>query len=153
VRDILQLENEVAQTIAAQVGANLTRPEPARAARHRPIDPQAYEEYLQADHYWKERTAEAIAKAIEHFNRAIERDPNYAEAWKRVNFRSLVSRMTPSMIPCAPTRDFRRLSRRLASNSRDRARANPQLPHVVDLLSSNRFVRRKLPAKLEQLIC
>ncbi len=81
LRDILQLENEVARTIAAQVSASLKRTEPAGAARHRPIDPQAYEEYLQAHHYWKERTAEAIGKAVEHFSRAIERDPDYAEAY------------------------------------------------------------------------
>jgi DNA-binding winged helix-turn-helix (wHTH) protein/Flp pilus assembly protein TadD len=66
---------------AAQVSASMTRPGSAGAAHHRPADPQAYEEYLQARHYWRERTAEAIAKAVDHFSRATERDPNYAEAY------------------------------------------------------------------------
>jgi len=45
------------------------------------VDPQAYEEYLQAQRYWKERTAESLKQTIENYNRAIEREPNYAEAY------------------------------------------------------------------------
>jgi tetratricopeptide (TPR) repeat protein len=65
----------------AQAGASVGRTEPARVPRRRAVDPQAYEEYLQARHFWKERTAEALGKAVDHFSRAIERDPNYAEAY------------------------------------------------------------------------
>src|SRR5258708_33577743 len=51
------------------------------SAISRSTDPQAYEEYLQGRHFWRERTAEALAKAVEHFDRAIDHDPNYAEAY------------------------------------------------------------------------
>jgi len=47
----------------------------------RAIDPRAYEEYLLARNFWKQRTAEALTKAVDHFNLAIERDPEYAEAY------------------------------------------------------------------------
>ena len=47
----------------------------------RAIDPRAYEEYLLARNFWKQRTAEALTQAVEHFNLAIERDPEYAEAY------------------------------------------------------------------------
>jgi DNA-binding winged helix-turn-helix (wHTH) protein/Tfp pilus assembly protein PilF len=66
---------------AAQVRASLERPEPARVPHHRQVDPQAYEEYLQARVYWKQRTAEALRKAVDHFSRATEHDPHYAEAY------------------------------------------------------------------------
>ena len=51
-----------------------------RSGRHS-IDPRARDEYLQARSYWKLRTAEALTKAVDHFNIAIEIDPNYAEAY------------------------------------------------------------------------
>ena len=53
---------------------------PAHGTR-RSIDQRAHDEYLQARGYWKERTAEALTKAIDHYNLAIELDPNYAEAY------------------------------------------------------------------------
>jgi DNA-binding winged helix-turn-helix (wHTH) protein/Tfp pilus assembly protein PilF len=46
----------------------------------RSIDPRAHEEYLLARNFWKLRTAEALAQAVDHFNLAIEHDPSYAEA-------------------------------------------------------------------------
>jgi tetratricopeptide (TPR) repeat protein len=49
--------------------------------RGRSIDPRAREEYLQARNYWKLRTAEALTKAIDHYNLAIELVPDYAEAY------------------------------------------------------------------------
>jgi len=66
---------------AARVNMTMERPEAARIPNHRPVDPEAYDEYLQGRHYWKERTAEALGKAVDHFVRATERDPNYAEAY------------------------------------------------------------------------
>ena len=44
-------------------------------------DPRAQEEYQQARNYWKLRTAEALTKAVDHYNAAIEADPNFAEAY------------------------------------------------------------------------
>lgn len=54
-----------------------------QSSRHagRIIDPRAHEEFLQARGYWKLRTAEALTKAVDHFNQAIELDPGYAEAY------------------------------------------------------------------------
>jgi len=47
----------------------------------RAIDPRAHDEYLQARNFWKQRTAESLAQAVDHYNLAIERDPGYAEAY------------------------------------------------------------------------
>jgi tetratricopeptide (TPR) repeat protein len=47
----------------------------------RAIDPRAREEYLKARNFWKQRTAEALTQAVDHYNLALELDPNYAEAY------------------------------------------------------------------------
>ena len=42
---------------------------------------EAYEAYLRGRYYWNLRSAEAAPKAVEQFNRALELDPLYAEAY------------------------------------------------------------------------
>jgi tetratricopeptide (TPR) repeat protein len=41
----------------------------------------AYQSYLRGRFHWNKRTGEAIRRAIEHFNQAIEQDPGYALAY------------------------------------------------------------------------
>jgi DNA-binding winged helix-turn-helix (wHTH) protein/Tfp pilus assembly protein PilF len=65
---------------AAQVSSSPPR-DSAHSVTPRSVDPQAYEEYLQGRRYWRERTAAALAQAVDHFGRAIDRDPNYAAAY------------------------------------------------------------------------
>jgi TolB-like protein/Flp pilus assembly protein TadD len=81
LRDILALESEVARAIATEVQAKLTPREEARLARTRPVNPDAYEAYLMARHYWGQRTAEGLKKGAEYFRQAIDKDPTYAPAY------------------------------------------------------------------------
>jgi tetratricopeptide (TPR) repeat protein len=45
------------------------------------VNPEAYEAYLKGRYFWNKRTGEGLKKAIEYFNRAIEADSTYAEAY------------------------------------------------------------------------
>jgi len=82
LKDVLKLESEVAQDIAGKISGKLIpSAEPIIVSHPRSVDPKAYEKYLQAHHYWNERTAESLAKAIERFNEAIALDQNYAQAY------------------------------------------------------------------------
>jgi tetratricopeptide (TPR) repeat protein len=42
------------------------------------IDPDAYEDYLKGRYFWSKRTADGLKKAVDYFNQAIAKDPNYA---------------------------------------------------------------------------
>lgn len=44
-------------------------------------NPQAQELYLQGVFQWEKRTPESLTKAVELFNRAVEIDPDYAQAY------------------------------------------------------------------------
>jgi TolB-like protein/DNA-binding winged helix-turn-helix (wHTH) protein/Tfp pilus assembly protein PilF len=82
VRDALTLQNKVAQAIAGQIRVNLNAHEQATLKHANVVvDPQAYEAYLKGRYFWNKRTGEDLEKAVEYFNRAIERDPNYARAY------------------------------------------------------------------------
>ncbi len=80
-RDILALQSEVARAIASEIKIKVTPQEQARLAQTRPVNPGAYEAYLKGSYYSNKRTEEAITKAIEYFEKAVEKDPGYALAY------------------------------------------------------------------------
>ena len=81
LRDVLDLQREMAQTIAQEIQIKVTPAEQARLARARPVNRKAYLDYLKGRHHWNKRTQESLNKAIEHFQSAIEEDPTYAPAY------------------------------------------------------------------------
>jgi tetratricopeptide (TPR) repeat protein len=78
---VLALQQEVARTIASQIKLTMTPQTQAGLTVPRPVDPQAYEDYLKGRYYSNQRTQEALNKGIAYFQRAIARDPNYALAY------------------------------------------------------------------------
>lgn len=81
LRDTLALQNQVARAIAEQIQIELTPHEQGVLKSARVVDPQAYEDYLKGRYFWNKRTQDGLKKAIEYFNQAIEKDPNYASAY------------------------------------------------------------------------
>lgn len=79
--DILSLQSQVAQAIAAEIRVQLTPQESASLTKSRTVNPRAYETYLRARYYWNKRTPGDLNKAIESFKAAIEIDPTYALAY------------------------------------------------------------------------
>src|SRR5262249_54176190 len=80
LKDILRLQADVAGAIVSQIRINLTPNERNRLASARQIDPEAYEAYLKGRYFFDKGPA-SRRKAVEHFRRAIEKDPAYAEAY------------------------------------------------------------------------
>ncbi len=80
-RDVLELQNEVARSIAREIQVKLTPQEHAVLARARPVDPEAYELYLKGRYFWNKRTQQTIPRAIDSFQHAIDKDPGYAVAY------------------------------------------------------------------------
>ena len=81
LRDTLALQNQVASAIAQEVRINLTPQEEAALKNAKSVNPEAYESYLKGRYFWNKRTGEGLQKAIEHFNEAIVKDPQYAQAY------------------------------------------------------------------------
>jgi TolB-like protein/DNA-binding winged helix-turn-helix (wHTH) protein/Tfp pilus assembly protein PilF len=81
LRDTLTLQNKVARAIADQIRISLNAQEQASLMHGKVVDPQAHEAYLKGRYFWNKRTGEDLTKAVEYFNQAVERDPNYAQAY------------------------------------------------------------------------
>jgi TolB-like protein/Tfp pilus assembly protein PilF len=78
--DIFAVESDIAKTIADTLQAKLTGSE-MRAMTSAPTeDPVAHELYVKGHHFWGLR-GDNLPRAIEFYNQAIARDPNYALAY------------------------------------------------------------------------
>jgi TolB-like protein/DNA-binding winged helix-turn-helix (wHTH) protein/Flp pilus assembly protein TadD len=81
-RDTLALEILIANTISDEVELTLSPPRAiARRTNARPVNPAAYDLYLQGRFYWNQRTEAGFRKGVESFNQAIAKDPNFAQAY------------------------------------------------------------------------
>jgi adenylate cyclase len=78
--DIFAVESDIAKTIADTLQAKLTGNERSAIAHAPTEDPVAHELYLKGRHFWGLR-GENLSRAIEFYNQAIARDPNYALAY------------------------------------------------------------------------
>jgi TolB-like protein/Flp pilus assembly protein TadD len=82
--DIFAVESEIAQAVAQALQATLTGSEKSSIAKKPTENPEAYELYLKGRFFWNKRTGVDLRKAIEYFQQAIEKDPNYALAYAGV---------------------------------------------------------------------
>jgi serine/threonine protein kinase/tetratricopeptide (TPR) repeat protein len=78
VADALAVQQEISREITEKLRLRLSGEEQQRLVRRDTANPEAYQFYLRGRFYWNKRTADGIRKAIEQFQQAIERDPNYA---------------------------------------------------------------------------
>jgi TolB-like protein/Tfp pilus assembly protein PilF len=81
LRDILDLQADVARAVAHEIRIKLTPQEQAQLAQAHPVDPEAYEAYLKGRYHWIKRSREGHAQACHHFQQAIAKDPAYATAY------------------------------------------------------------------------
>jgi len=81
IGDVLTLQNQVASAIANEIRINLTPEEQSLLAATRPVSAEAYEDYLKGRYYWNKRSEEGLSKAIDYFQLATQKDPNYALAF------------------------------------------------------------------------
>jgi serine/threonine-protein kinase len=82
--DIFAIQTEVALHIAAALEAELSPDERIRLQQQPTTDSRAYQLYLQGRHHLIRFTTESVNRAIEYFERALERDPGYAPAWTAI---------------------------------------------------------------------
>src|SRR5436305_233942 len=76
---MLSLENRVASAVALKFNLGVPNPQPPSLSYNG--DTEAYRLYLFGRYYWNLQTEESLTKAIEYFEQAIQRSPNYALAY------------------------------------------------------------------------
>jgi len=81
LRDVLTLQNEVAQAVTQAIRIKVTPQEQTRLAHARRIDPAAYDDFLRGRFYLSHQTKADNDNAIQALNRAVAEDPEFAGGW------------------------------------------------------------------------
>ena len=116
MRDVLDVQSEIAQTIARQVQIQMTPADQARLTTPHPVRPKAFDYYLRGRFlYWNRRTEENLHKAITHFQNAIKEDPNYALA--HVGLADCYNALGVVQIGALPPTEARRLAEETAKKA------------------------------------
>jgi TolB-like protein/DNA-binding winged helix-turn-helix (wHTH) protein/Tfp pilus assembly protein PilF len=80
-KDILNVEDDVAKAVAREISLRLTSQQQADLAQPHPVNPEAFDAYLQGHYYFERDTDKDAEMAAKYFERATEIDPSYALAW------------------------------------------------------------------------
>src|SRR5438128_475994 len=79
--DIFAVESEIATKIADSLQAKLTGSEKQAIAARPTENSEAHQLYLRGRYFAEKRTVDGLNKALDHFNQAISKDPDYALAY------------------------------------------------------------------------
>jgi serine/threonine-protein kinase len=79
--DALAVQQEISREISERLRTKLSGEEQKQLTRRDTGNPEAYRFYLKGRYYWDKRTGENLRKAIDQFQEAADKDPNYALAY------------------------------------------------------------------------
>jgi TolB-like protein/DNA-binding winged helix-turn-helix (wHTH) protein len=81
VKDILIVEDAVAKAVAHEVQLRLSSQQQADLSRSSPVNPEAFDAYLQGYYFFERDTGKDAQMAAKYYERATQLDPSYALAW------------------------------------------------------------------------
>jgi serine/threonine-protein kinase len=79
--EVVTLQGEVARDVASKLKSRLSGSDVAKVEKTYTTNPEAYQLYLRGKFSWNKRTRQALKQAVDFYNQAIEKDPNYALAY------------------------------------------------------------------------
>jgi tetratricopeptide (TPR) repeat protein len=78
--DIATLQDDIASDISDQLRIKVS----GEQKKHATENAEAYQLYVKGRFYLEQRTRESLSKALDQFNQAVAKDPNYAQAYTGV---------------------------------------------------------------------
>jgi len=81
MEDIFDFQEKVSAKIVEALRMQLTREEKKNLQKRFTENSEAYQLYLQGRYFWSRRNEEGLKAATRFFEKALEKDPNYALAW------------------------------------------------------------------------
>ncbi len=78
LKDVLSLQSEIAQAVAAEIQLRLTPQERGSLTARAVVSPEAHDAYLKGRYYWNQRTEQSLNQALRHFQEVIALEPNWA---------------------------------------------------------------------------
>jgi len=79
--DIATLQDDIASDISGQLRLKVSGGGNGNEKKHATENAEAYQLYVKGRFYLAQRTHESLYKALDQFNQAVAKDPNYAQAY------------------------------------------------------------------------
>jgi TolB-like protein/DNA-binding winged helix-turn-helix (wHTH) protein/Tfp pilus assembly protein PilF len=80
-KDILTVQDDVAKAVAREIRLRFSSQQQAELTQSRPVNPEAFDAYLQGYYFFQRNTDKDTEMAAKYFERATQLDPSYALAW------------------------------------------------------------------------
>jgi TolB-like protein/Tfp pilus assembly protein PilF len=80
--DVATLQDDIASDISGQLRLKVSGG--GEEKKHATVSAEAYQFYVKGRFYLEQRTRESVSKALDQFNQALAKDPNYALAYTGV---------------------------------------------------------------------
>jgi TolB-like protein/DNA-binding winged helix-turn-helix (wHTH) protein len=106
-QDILTVQENVARAVAREIQLRLTAQQEAELAGSQPVNPEAFDAYLQGHYFFERNTNKDTDMAAKYYERATQLDPSYALAWVGLSR----ARNWQATLGLIPREEGRRLSR------------------------------------------
>ena len=132
LRDVLDLQSEIARAIAGEVRVKVTPAEQRSLVPKRAVAREAIDNYLQGRYFSNKRTEQDMQKAIGYFEAAIKADSNHAQAY--AGLADCYNQLGTAMIGVMPPLEARRIAQTAAKKAleidNDVAEAHAALGYV-----------------------
>jgi TolB-like protein/cytochrome c-type biogenesis protein CcmH/NrfG len=79
--DLVTLQSDIARDVSSRLSSKLSGAEEAKVTKIYTTNPEAYQLYLKGKYYQSKYNEDSYRKAIDHYQQAIDLDPNYALAY------------------------------------------------------------------------
>jgi len=103
--DIVQLQTEIARDVSGKLRDKLSGAEQTRVTKSYTKDPEAYQLYLQGRFNWNKRTEAGTRKALELFQKAVDKDPRFALAYVGISDAYLLLGIPDAMSGVLPPKE------------------------------------------------
>jgi TolB-like protein/DNA-binding winged helix-turn-helix (wHTH) protein len=80
-KDILKVQDDVGKAVAQEIKVRLTSQKKAELAQSYPVNPEAFDAYLQGHYFFERNTDKDTDRAANYYEHATQLDPSYALAW------------------------------------------------------------------------
>lgn len=148
-KDILNVEDDVARAVAREIQLRLTSHQQAELSQPHPVNPEAFDAYLQGYYFFQRNTDKDTDMAARYFERPTQIDPSYALAWVWLSR----TRNWQAEVGLIPMEEGRRLSREAIERALvldpNLAEAHNQIGRIkrntdFDWVGSNESIQRAL---------
>ena len=76
--DVLSIKQAIVREVTDKLRLHLSGDQQRQLTKRDSVNAESFQSYLRGRYYWNKRTAEALKKAIEQFQQAIDGDPTFA---------------------------------------------------------------------------